>query len=262
MRTTKTGWIFGAWLTLAGCSAPIAADLGEHGANRVVVALEQAGIAAEKSPDPAVEGRYVVSVPRDDAAAALTVLTQENLPPPEAPGVLAALGENSIVPSRSAEHAKLVTGIAGELERSLGDVSGVVAARVHLAVPADDPLTTSDNPTEPSASVLVRHRGAAPPITADDVQRLVAGAVPGLEPDRVTVVSTPAPPLARLPERELAQIGPITTTRASLPWARAIGASVVVALLVLAAAVVALWARVRRLQNEALSGAEEARDAP
>lgn len=237
-------------LLALGCSVPVAAALDETDANRVVVALEESGVSASKEPDPDAEGRWRVSVGREEASAAVAVMSRENLPPPNAPGVLDALGKGSIVPSRSAEQARLVAGTAGELEKSLRAVDGVLSARVHLAIPTSEPFARSDDKSEaPSASVLVRHRGATPPIAAADVQRLVAGAVPGLDPARVAVVSTPTPLPGRLPERELSRFGPITVTRASMLSLRLVVGAAVVVNLLLIALVLALWSRVRRAEQ-------------
>jgi len=109
-----------------------------------------------------------------------------------------------------------VAGVAGELERSLRGLDGVVSVRVHLAVPVQDALSPDETPTQPSASVLLRHRGAQPPIATNDVQRLVAGAVPGLRPAQVSVVALPVPALARPAERELSRFGRVTVTRGSV----------------------------------------------
>jgi type III secretory pathway lipoprotein EscJ len=87
-------------LWVGGCSVPIAANLDEGDANRVVVALQTEGVAAQKEHDPDGEGRWRVTVTRDDASAAVTVLGAESLPPPSTPGVLEAVGKGSIVPSR------------------------------------------------------------------------------------------------------------------------------------------------------------------
>ncbi len=250
-------------LWLLGCTTPVATGLADADANRVVVALETAGIAADKSPDAQVEGHWVVTVGHDDAASALAVLTRENLPPPASPGVLDTLDRGSIVPSRASEHAKVIAGTAGDLERSLSSVSGIVSARIHLAVAPKDSLATGSEQTTPTASVLLRHRGATPPIAEGEIRRLVAGAVPGLDPDDVAVVSTPAPQVERLPERDLARFGPITTTRSSLGWARAIAAGVILLLLVLVGAVVSLWTRLRRVQEQVETRlGDEAAEAP
>ncbi len=213
-RAWRTVWL--APLLLLGCAVPVAADLDEPGANRVVVVLESRGVVSDKEADPTAEGRWRVMVARDDASAAITALTQESLPTPESPGVLESIGQGGLVPSRSSEHARLVAGTAGELERSLRQVDGVLGVRVHLAVTSADPLDIGGTPEPPSASVLLRHRGATPPIAPEEVQRLVAGAVPKLEVARVAVVATSVPAPPQSPERELARFGPVTTTRSSL----------------------------------------------
>jgi type III secretion protein J len=233
----------------AACSVPVVTGLEESDASQAVVALEQGGVAAEKSRDPDKEGAFRVLVARDDASAALGVLAEEGLPPRQAPGVLDALGRGSMVPSRLSEQARLVTGTSDELERSLRGLDGVVSARVHLGVPAPDPLSLDERPPTSTASVLLRHRGVTPPLTTTDVQRLVAGAVPGLAPDQVTVVMVPAPPRGRPVERQLAQLGPLTVTRSSLLGLRALVAVAVLVNAALLGCVLALWMRLRRAER-------------
>jgi type III secretion protein J len=246
-------------LVLSACSTAVASDLPETEANRAVVALENHGVSAEKERDPEVEGRFRVSVGRDEAAVAAGVLAQEAVPSHDNPGVLQSLGAGSMVPSRLAEHARLLAGISGELEQSLQSVDGVVSARVHVAAPELSPLDDQP-PVKPSASVLIRHRGAAPPLALSDVQRLVAGAVPGLAPEDVSVVSAPAPVSARPADKELRRVGPITVTRASLSPLRFVAGGVVLLNLVLLGAVLLLWSKVRRTED-ALGQARTAGDA-
>src|SRR3954471_19055475 len=182
-----------AWLgfaalasVLAGCNVPIAAGLDENDANHAVVALEKSGVAADKDRDPDSEGRWRINVARDDASSAAGILSAESLPPASSPGLLETLGQGSIVPSAASEQAKFVAGTSGELERSLRSLDGVVSVRVHLAIPVRDALVPDETPVPASASVLLRHRASAPPISVADVQRLVSGAVPGLAPAQVS----------------------------------------------------------------------------
>lgn len=258
-RVRNTAWRLRglAWAgCVVGCSAPVASDLPETEANRAVVALEAHGVSAEKERDPESEGRFRVSVSRDDAAAAASVLSQEAVPSHENPGILQSIGQGSLVPSRLAEHARLLSGISGELERSLGAVDGVVSARVHLAAPERSPLET-EAPAKPSASVLLRHRGATPPLAASEIQKLVAGAVPGLEPSSVSVVAATAPASVRPADKELRRVGPITVTRGSLSPLRVVAGGAVLLNLLLLGAVLLLWAKVRRTE-EALGQARAA----
>lgn len=257
--TRKAAGLFGAFWLLCGCTTAVASNLPEVEANRAVVALEEHGVSAEKERDPDAEGRFRVNVGQGDAATAASVLSVEALPSRDSPGVLQSIGSGSMVPSRLAEHARLLAGIAGELEQSLQAVDGVVSARVHLSAPEHSPL--DDQPqTKPSAAVLLRHRGAALPLVVSDVQKLVAGAVPGLSPADVSVVATPATLAVHAPERELRRVGPITVTRASLPPLRLLAGGAVLLDLLLFSAVLVLWSKVRR-GEDALAQARGESDA-
>src|SRR6186713_2685320 len=95
--------IFG-FVALA-CNVPVAANLDESDANQAATLLEQASLSASKERDPEHEGRYRITVINADAAAAIGLLARESLPPRASPGVLEALGEGSVIPSRLAEQA-------------------------------------------------------------------------------------------------------------------------------------------------------------
>ena len=234
---------------LAGCNVPIAVGLDENDANHAVVALEKSGVAADKDRDPDSEGRWRISVARDDASSAAGILSSESLPPAASPGLLETLGQGSIVPSHASEQAKFVAGLSGELERSLRSLDGVVSVRVHLAIPIQDSLSPNESPVPASASVLLRHRGAAPPIAINDIQRLVAGAVPALAPNQVSVVAAPVPLPPRLPERELARFGPVTVTRSSVFPLRTIVGGALLLNLGLLSALFLVWTRARRAES-------------
>ncbi|MDP9150251.1 MAG: hypothetical protein M3O36_09970, partial [Myxococcota bacterium] len=72
------------------CSVPLAGGLDDLESNRVVSALERSGLEAAKDPDPSVEGRWRVSVSREDVPRAMSVMREEELPRTPPPGVLEA----------------------------------------------------------------------------------------------------------------------------------------------------------------------------
>jgi type III secretory pathway lipoprotein EscJ len=128
-------------------------------------------------------------------------------------------------------------------------VNGVLSARVHLAVPVRDALDAeTQNAPHPTASVLIRHRGAQPPIATEEIQRLVAGAVPGLDPREVSVVATPVAAAARSIDHELTRFGPVTIARTSLGALRVIVAGAILLNLVLLSAIALLWSRIRKTE--------------
>jgi type III secretion protein J len=204
-------------IALAGCSVPVAGALDDPEANRVVVALDRASIDATKEADPVAEGKWRVDVSRDDVPRALGVMREQSLPRVPPAGVLDAVGKGSLVPSEAAEHAQLVAGLAGDLEKSLEGVDGVLRARVHLNLPEASPLRASDAPVaRGSASVLLEHTGSTPPLSADSVQRLVAGGVAGLLPTDVAVVLVSRPMPASAAPGEIGHVGPIAVARRSM----------------------------------------------
>ena len=238
-----------AALSASGCTVPVAAGVEEGDANRIVVALDRVRVDATKEPDPGTEGRFRVVVPRDDVARALTTMSAEGLPRPNPAGVLSSVDRGALVPSRSAEHAQVVAGLAGDLERTLETVDGVLAARVHLSLPEADPLR--DLPErKATASVLIEHRGSSSPIAAPEVQRLLAGGVAGLAPADVAVVAIER--ASGAPGGDgvaLSHVGPIAVARTS---ARALQAAlgVLLALVaVLAGMTLSLYARLSRARG-------------
>jgi type III secretion protein J len=232
-----------------GCSVPVAASLDEPDANRVIVALDQAGIDAAKEPDPTTENKFRVTVARDDVGRALTTMREEAVPRPKAHGVLDGDARGQLVTSQAREQAELALGLAGELEKTLAGIDGVLSARVHLNVPTREPLR--DGPSgKASASVLVEHRGTMPPLAAESVQRLVAGGSPGVAPADVVVVFVPHVPRAGVARADLAHVGPITVARGSMTTLKAAFSVLVVVILGLAAATLGLWSRIQRLRRE------------
>jgi type III secretion protein J len=230
------------------CSTTVAGDLDDVEANRMFVALERANVEPSKELDPNAEGKWRVSVPRDDVPRAMSVLLEEALPRPPPVGVLDAVGKGALVPSETAEQAQLMAGVAGELQRSLETIDGVFRARVHLSVSV--PSAPRDAPAvRGTASVLLEHRGATSPISADSVQRLVAGGVAGLLPTDVSVVLVArATPLTPASADELGHVGPITVAKTSVRRLQAALAALVALVALLSASTLLLYARLARAQ--------------
>ena len=236
------------FLSAMGCAVPVAGGLEEPDANRIVVALDHAKIDSTKEVDPGGEGKLRVTVARDDVPRALQAMQGEGLPRPRPRGVLDTMDKGSLVPSQAQEHAQLVAGLAGDLERTLEGVDGILAARVHLNLPSKDPLR--DAPVgKSSASVLLEHRGTTPPLTSDAVQRLVAGGVGGLSPVDVAVVTIPHLAPAHASETELAHVGPIAVARGSLRPLQLALVGLILLVALLAGATLLLYTRLLRARN-------------
>ncbi len=246
-----------------GCTREVAAGLDEPEANRAIVALARAGVDAEKAPDPQSEGKYQVVVGRDEATIAISVLASEEIPRPKPP---TAVG-GGLVPSPEAERAARIAATCAQIERSLASIDGVHDARVHLDVPVTDPLvaalgTAPEKLPQATASVLLRYRGASAPIAADEVKRIVAGAVSGLAPEAVAVVQVQVPKAALAGDRELAHVGPYAVARCSHGTLRAVPVGVLLAIALLGTAILVLAVRLRRAKDEGAELGAAARNSP
>ncbi len=103
-----------------------------------------------------------------------------------------ALGTTNFVQNVNLERA-----LEGELARTIRSLDTVESARVHLVLPRRQLFSRETE--EPSASVVLKLRGAGrfSPQQIAAVENLVASAVPGLKPNRISIVDDKGNLLAR-----------------------------------------------------------------
>jgi flagellar M-ring protein FliF len=77
--------------------------------------------------------------------------------------------------------------LEGELEHTVGTLSDVESARVHLVLPHDSLFREQERPAKASVVIKLRHRSLADG-EPDAIRNLVASAVDGLTPERVALV--------------------------------------------------------------------------
>jgi flagellar M-ring protein FliF len=128
----------------------------------------------------------VIMVPRDRVARLRMQLAEAGLPKGGGVGYEIfdksdALGTTSFV-----QNIDAVRALEGELERTIRTLDSVEDARVHLVMP-ERPLFSRDK-VEPSASIVLRVRGTLEPGQVRAIRHLVATAVNGLRPQRISIV--------------------------------------------------------------------------
>jgi flagellar M-ring protein FliF len=77
--------------------------------------------------------------------------------------------------------------LEGELEHTVGSLSDVESARVHLVMPHESLFREAERPAKASVVLKLRHRSLADG-EPEAIRNLVASAVDGLTPDRVVLV--------------------------------------------------------------------------
>jgi flagellar M-ring protein FliF len=163
-------------------------DLKEAGS--ITQSLDQANIKYEVKGDGST-----ILVPRDQVASTRLLLSGKGLPTSGSVGYeifdnSSALGQTDFVQQLNRQRA-----LEGELGRTIHALDGITAARVHLVLPKRQLF--EEEAEQPSAAVSIGVGGREPgPDQVRAIQNLIAGAVPGLKPDRVTVVDQHAKTLS------------------------------------------------------------------
>jgi flagellar M-ring protein FliF len=85
------------------------------------------------------------------------------------------------------EQVNFQRALEGELERTIGTLSDVASARVHLVMPHDSLFRDQERPAKAAVVIRLRHRSLAEG-EPDAIRNLVASAVDGLAPERVVLV--------------------------------------------------------------------------
>jgi flagellar M-ring protein FliF len=156
-------------------------DLSLEDSSAVIKDLERQAIPFEIRNDGAV-----IMVPKDKVTRLRMKLAEGGLPKGGGVGYEIfdksdALGTTSFV-----QNINHLRALEGELARTIRAIDRVQAARVHLVLP-ERPLFARETP-EPSASIVVRVRGALEPQQIRAIRHLVASAVNGLKPQRVSII--------------------------------------------------------------------------
>ncbi|GKQ52635.1 flagellar M-ring protein [Bradyrhizobium sp. Ce-3] len=156
-------------------------DLSTEDSSAIIKELERQAIPFELRSDGAA-----IMVPKDKVTRLRMKLAEGGMPKGGGVGYEIfdksdALGTTSFV-----QNINHLRALEGELARTIRAIDRVQAARVHLVLP-EKPLFSRETP-EPSAAIVLRVRGALEPQQIRAIRHVVASAVNGLKPQRVSIV--------------------------------------------------------------------------
>ena len=160
---------------------PLFTDLSLEDSSTIAKELDREGVAYELRNDG-----NIIMVPRDRVTRLRMTLAENGLPKGGGVGYEIfdksdALGTTSFV-----QNINNLRALEGELSRTIRALDRVQDARVHLVMP-DRPLFSRDK-IEPSASIVLKVRGSLDTAQVRAIRHLVATAVNGLRPQRVSIV--------------------------------------------------------------------------
>jgi len=160
---------------------PLFTDLSMDDSASIVKDLERQGIVYEIRNDGAI-----IMVPQEKVGRLRMKLAEAGLPKGGGVGYEIFDKSDALGATTFIQNINHLRALEGELARTIRSLDRVEAARVHLVLP-ERPLFSRDK-VEASASIVLKVNGSLQPQQVRAIRHLVATAVNGLKPERVSVV--------------------------------------------------------------------------
>ena len=181
MKFTKFLPLLFILLTITGCKEKLVHDLAENDANKLMAQLY--AVNAEPRKIQQSDGKWTIAVPEDQASWVMKYLDEARVMREASP-----IEPASVMSGRDEQRFKYERALSREIEYTLASLDKVLQVRVHLNLPARDPMfgRKISEDERGSASVLLV---VAKDFSASDteISKLVAGAS-GIEAKEVSVL--------------------------------------------------------------------------
>jgi flagellar M-ring protein FliF len=160
---------------------PLFTDLSVEDSGSIIKDLERQGITYQLKNDGAI-----VLVAKDNVGRLRMKLAENGLPKGGGVGYEIFDKSDALGSTTFVQNINHLRALEGELSRTIRSLDRVQAARVHLVLP-DRPLFSRDK-IEATATIVLKVRGTLEPQQVRAIRHLVATAVNGLQPERVSVI--------------------------------------------------------------------------
>ena len=167
-------------------------DLQSDDANRIAQQISGQGI-----PHELRRNGTEIFVPTDAVAKVRLSIAQQGLPRGGSIGYEIFDKSDALGSTNFTQNVNLVRALEGELSRTIRSIDSVRAARVHLVLPQREMFSRNKQPASASIILTMRTAGRLPREQVLAIQHLTAAAVPGLEPQRISIVDSKGSLLAR-----------------------------------------------------------------
>jgi len=164
-----------------GCTSTVRENLDREEARTQVLLLEEAGIQARAIQSGRTpRSGWAVEVPSSREKQARSILASLKMPV-HSSGMHHRKQIGSILfPEPGEEKMLKELHLSSQIEEMLESIPGVLDARIHLNLPQKNKGLFYDQPdsgASASASVLIRHIGETAPLSEEQVNRIIRGAV-------------------------------------------------------------------------------------
>ncbi|MBC8338530.1 MAG: flagellar M-ring protein FliF [Rhodospirillales bacterium] len=170
-------------------------DLNSGDSSQIVSQLQSRSIPYELKQN----GSQIL-VPADQVMKLRLSMAGQGIPSGGSIGYELFDDQDAIGNTNFVQNINLVRALEGELSRTIQTIGAVRSARVHLVLPKRELFSREKQ--KPSASITVKTSGVLDKEQISAIQHLVAAAVPSLDPNRVSIVSSKGKLLARGQEED------------------------------------------------------------
>ena len=161
--------------------APLFTGLSLEDSSAIVTELQTLNIPYELRG----EGDTIL-IPRDQITTTRMTLAGSGLPQSGQVGYEIFDEQSTLGATSFVQNLNNVRALEGELVRTIGSLARIKSARVHLVLPERELFRREK--TDPSASIVLSVRGELGQGEIRSIQHLVASAIEGLTPGRVSIV--------------------------------------------------------------------------
>lgn len=161
--------------------APLFSGLSLEDSSAIVTQLESQSVPYELRGDG-----DTILIPRDQITTVRMNLAGQGLPNKGQVGYEIFDQQSTLGATSFVQNINNVRALEGELARTISSLSRIKGARVHLVLPERELFRRERK--DPSASIVLSVRGALSTGEIQAIQHLVASAIEGLTPQRVSIV--------------------------------------------------------------------------
>ncbi len=172
-------------------------ELGMDDSGQMITKLESMGVPYELRA-----GGAQIFVPRDQLLRLRISMAQEGLPTGGSVGYEIFDKSEGFGASNFMNKINRLRALEGELARTIRTITPIKAARVHLVLPRRELFQRSRQ--EPSASITIKTHGGIQLEKSQilAIRHLIAAAVPGLKPGRISIIDDRGTLLARTADKD------------------------------------------------------------
>ena len=124
-------------------------------------------------------------------AASVELLQNHGYPRAKYETIGQVFQKSGLISSPLEERIRFIYALSQELSKTISQIDGVLASRVHIVLPENNPLQENVQPS--SASVFIKYTpGSDVASHIPQIKMLVVNSIEGLSYDKVTAVTVPA----------------------------------------------------------------------